>query len=107
MTNFHGYNSIFGAVKSIYVKEGLSAFFSGGLTSCIKESAFGGLYYMFYEELKDLQYSKLNSGVMAGMVATAITHPLEIIRAKLQTMGLVSKQNVADHLLYSELKKMK
>jgi Mitochondrial carrier protein len=43
---------------------------------------------MFYEELKALGYSKSLSGVASGMLATAITHPFEIVRAKLQTIGL-------------------
>jgi hypothetical protein len=43
---------------------------------------------MFYEELKTLGVDKVISGITSGMLATAITHPFEIIRAKLQTMGL-------------------
>ncbi|MCB0370041.1 MAG: hypothetical protein KDD45_11615 [Bdellovibrionales bacterium] len=43
---------------------------------------------MFYEELKNLGVGKVYSGIASGMLATAITHPFEIIRAKLQTQGL-------------------
>lgn len=45
---FHGYSSILSAVKDIKQREGFKAFFSGGLSSCIKEGAFGGFHYMFY-----------------------------------------------------------
>ena len=45
---FHGYTSVWSAVKEIYRKEGPKAFFSGGLSSCIKEGTFGGFHYMIY-----------------------------------------------------------
>lgn len=43
--------------------------------------------------MKGLGYNKLFSGVISGMLATAITHPFEIIRAKLQTLGLTEKNH--------------
>ena len=46
---FHGYTSVWSAVRDIYSKEGPKAFFSGGLSSCIKEGTFGGFHYMIYE----------------------------------------------------------
>ena len=75
-------------MKDIYTKEGAKAFFSGGLSSCIKEGTFGGFHYMIYEEFKDLGMNKPLAGVSSGMLATSLTHPFEIIRAKLQTQGL-------------------
>lgn len=54
---------------------------------------------MFYEELKALGYNKFLSGVTSGMMATAITHPFEIIRAKLQTIGLYEKHEFSEHLI--------
>jgi len=77
----------------------MKAFFSGGLSSCLKEGTFGGFHYMFYEELKALGYNKFLSGVTSGMMATAITHPFEIIRAKLQTIGLYEKHEFSEHLI--------
>jgi hypothetical protein len=85
---FHGYDSISTAIFDILHKEGMRGFFSGGLSSCIKEGTFGGFHYTFYEEFKTLGWHKLPAGILSGMVATAFTHPFEIIRAKLQTQGL-------------------
>ena len=62
-------------MKEIYKKEGFKGFFSGGLASCLKEGFFAGFYYMFYEELKDRGLNKMSSGMIGGMLATAITHP--------------------------------
>lgn len=53
----------------------MQGFFSGGLTSCLKEGFFGGFYYMFYEELKDRGLHKFSAGVVSGVISTAITHP--------------------------------
>lgn len=62
-------------MRNIYIKEGLTGFFSGTLASCLKEGFFAGLYYMFYEELKGFGCDKLTSGLLGGMISTAITHP--------------------------------
>lgn len=72
----------------------MRGFFSGLLTSCIKEGFFAGLYYMLYSELKELQINKIAAGISSGMFATVITHPFELIRARLQTMGLREKAQV-------------
>jgi solute carrier family 25 protein 38 len=87
----------------IYQKEGLKGFFSGGLTSCIKEGFFAGLYYMLYNELKVLGLNKATAGISAGMLATAVTHPFELIRARLQTMGLHKQpiDKVEKHIIWS------
>jgi hypothetical protein len=54
---------------------------------------------MFYEELKAKGQHKLPSGIVSGVVATAFTHPFEIIRARLQTQGLKEQQQVTEHLI--------
>jgi len=38
--------------------------------------------------LKYLGVNKATAGISAGMLATVVTHPFELIRARLQTMGL-------------------
>jgi hypothetical protein len=79
----------------------MKGFYSGGLTSCIKEGFFAGLYYMMYEEMKAYGINKVTAGLSAGMLATAVTHPFELIRARLQTMGLhaVAEQKVEKHMI--------
>jgi hypothetical protein len=90
---FHGYDSVSAAMVDIFRREGMGGFFSGGLSSCIKEGTFGGFHYMFYEEFKAIGWHKLPAGILSGMVATWLTHPFEIIRAKLQTQGLTENHN--------------
>jgi hypothetical protein len=54
---------------------------------------------MLYEELKKHQISKFTAGIGSGMLATAITHPFELIRAKLQTIGLKQKVEFERHMI--------
>ncbi len=82
----------------------MRAFFSGALASCIKEGFFAGFYYMIYEELKDKQMHRLWAGMLSGMVSTAITHPFEIIRARLQTIGLTETHTISEHLIAREIR---
>lgn len=58
------------------------------------------MYYMLYEEMKFYGINKATAGLSAGMFATAVTHPFELIRARLQTMGLHEEQKVEKHMIY-------
>ena len=55
---------------------------------------------MFYEELKDLNFPKFSAGVLSGVISTALTHPFEIIRARLQVIGLTEKHEISEHLIW-------
>lgn len=54
---------------------------------------------MFYEELKSIGLDKATAGILSGMLATSITHPFEIVRAKLQTLGLTEHHEFKEHLI--------
>lgn len=41
-----------------------------------------------YEEGKKLGFNSSISGIISGMIATLITHPLEIVRTQLQTSSV-------------------
>lgn len=49
---------------------------------------------MLYEELQDKGIGKFKSGIISGVISTAITHPFELIRAKIQTYGIKSKYEI-------------
>lgn len=54
---------------------------------------------MLYEELQDNGFGKFESGIISGVIATALTHPFELIRAKIQTFGIKSKYVIGDRHL--------
>lgn len=90
---FNVYKNMFDGIKKIVKYEGYSSFMKGSLASALKEGPFAGTYYVIYKLLKnsfthfenDSHYlmSSLVSGVTAGLIATTVSHPFEIIRARL------------------------
>lgn len=83
-------------------------FFSGGLASCLKEGFFAGFYYMIYQEMKDHGINKVSAGMMSGVLSTAVTHPFELIRARLQIIGLTEKHDsLHEHMIMRELKMLR
>ena len=75
---------LYNNMKRIYVHEGITGFYKGGLASCYKQGSFAGIYYMLYVAGKNYGYSSFVSGMVSGIVSTIITHPFEIIRVNLQ-----------------------
>ena len=83
------HTNLFSAVKTLYAKEGIKSFWKGTLPSCIKEGLFAGIYYQLYITIKEKHktFSTLDnflSGLVAGCCATVISHPFEVVRAKIQ-----------------------
>lgn len=68
--------SLTNGLKKLYVNEGAQGCFRGCLTNCYKEGMFAGFFYGMYEEGKKLGYSSSLSGIVSGMIATLISHPL-------------------------------
>lgn len=88
---YNEYRSWRHSIHKIYLNEGLSGFFKGGLLMVLKDFPFGGIFYLSYRlinkglrKFADSDLVFLTSGLCAGMLATVITHPLEIVLAKAQ-----------------------
>ncbi len=48
------YNNMFSAFHQIYKYQGMNAFLKGSYTCMIKEGMFGGVYYMIYNNIKNI-----------------------------------------------------
>ncbi|KRW99343.1 Mitochondrial carrier domain [Pseudocohnilembus persalinus] len=95
---FNEYSGMRDGFKQVYQKEGFRAFFKGTWASCLKDGPFAGLYLVIYRYIKEkfrvmqqnsnfqMHYTTVSmiSGMTAGFCATLSSHPLEIIRARLQ-----------------------
>lgn len=75
----------------IYRQEGLSALFKGNLLMILRDFPFGGIFYVTYKAMNSILHQfthnklmYLFSGFISGAVATTVTHPMEIILAKVQ-----------------------
>lgn len=79
------------SLAKIYKNEGAAGFFKGSLVIVIKDFPFGGIFYLTYRiinkalrKIADSDFVFLTSGLLSGMVATVITHPMEILLAQAQ-----------------------
>lgn len=91
----YAYGSMREAVYSIYMKEGPRGLTVGLLPTLLRDAPFSGLYLMFYTQTKKhipLRYmdSSLSpalhftSGVVAGLLASAVTQPFDVVKTKMQ-----------------------
>jgi len=90
-TNY--YKSTFDALKTIASKEGIRGLFSGLWPTILRDVPFSGVYYLCYQKLKtNLLQTKtmpdtlvhISSGAIAGVIATIITHPQDVVKTRLQ-----------------------
>jgi len=86
------YTGIYSALKRIQGAEGLRGLTSGLLPTLWRDVPFSGLYLMFYERLKFLasqrtaisELDKFVCGLGAGILASAVTQPADVVKTKLQ-----------------------
>jgi len=88
------YNGVIDALWKISRQEGFKGLSSGLLPTLIRDAPFSGIYLMFYEQFKSNTPSALLSacpnsahfmcGVGAGVMASTVTHPADVIKTKMQ-----------------------
>ncbi|CAL7933137.1 unnamed protein product [Xylocopa violacea] len=90
------YNSVTEALKLIYKQEGVRGLSSGLVPTLLRDAPYSGLYLTFYTQLKnavteaDLPYVKpsapihFSCGVLAGIFASIVTQPADVIKTKMQ-----------------------
>lgn len=94
------YSNVWTAFTRIYRDEGLKGSFRGLVPTLARDVPFSGLYYLFYSQLKstliDTDSNNLTTqqlprsfktfivGLMAGLFASTITHPADVIKTRVQ-----------------------
>jgi len=92
------YNNMLRGLVTIYKTEGLKGLYSGLSATLLRDVPFSGLYFMFYTQLKQLKNldsfgsipdSRLpmfhfTCGVTAGMIASMITQPADVVKTHMQ-----------------------
>jgi solute carrier family 25 protein 38 len=110
-SNLYEYRSIWHALTSIVQRDGYRGLFYGYGSTALRDAPFAGLYVLFYEHCKQLLLAadfpspliNTSSAVVAGSVATAITHPFDVIRTQIQLKPrLYPNTLTAVRLLYAE-----
>ena len=86
------YRGIGQALLKIYREEGVLAYWKGNLTNVVRIFPYSAAQLMANDTYKRVAneyigeltvYSRLACGAMAGMTATALTHPLDTLRLRL------------------------
>ncbi|CAO3632151.1 unnamed protein product [Cunninghamella echinulata] len=115
-SNFYNYKTITEAFTSIVKHDGVRGLFAGYGATFIRDAPFAGIYLFFYENCKKKanvwtvvnNYNvanymiNLGSGVIAGITATIITHPFDMLKTRMQL-----KPNVYKHVLQAAGKVLK
>lgn len=99
-TRFEGlgtnaYKSVFHALRTIGSTEGARGLFSGLIPTILRDAPYSGLYFLAYDQLKgklnavpelSQHHTLINgtSGISAGLLATVVTHPLDVVKTRLQ-----------------------
>jgi len=88
------YNSILGTARQIVKDEGFLRLWRGNFTNCIRvvpHTATQFVSYDFYKPflIKEGQEmnipTRLMAGALSGMTAASVTHPMDVVRIRLQT----------------------
>ncbi|KAL1923836.1 uncharacterized protein VTP21DRAFT_8816 [Calcarisporiella thermophila] len=97
-SNFYNYRNIYDALTSIVRQEGIKGLFAGYGATAMRDAPFAGIYVLFYEAMKRHLSSyastrsidvapaavHMSSGVIAGISATLITHPFDMLKTRMQ-----------------------
>lgn len=95
-SNFYEYSSIREALRSIYRLEGMRGLTCGLIPTLLRDAPFSGLYLMMYTSSKkavgkDLMespsfgpYVRFSCGIVAGIGASLVTQPFDVIKTKMQ-----------------------
>ena len=92
-TSSKAYTSVTQSMRKIYLEEGLLAFWKGNFTNVVRIFPYSACQLMANDLYKRLLSkdggetisitTRLIAGALAGMTATAVTHPLDTVRLRL------------------------
>ncbi|KAL9644865.1 hypothetical protein ABK040_005345 [Willaertia magna] len=103
---------IIGSMKNIFKHDGFKGFFSGYITTLMRDAPFAAIYFTSYEIIKRLFIKRriqqlhmesnegkktksihhLIAGALAGAIGTTCTIPIDVVKTRLQTQIRTGKK---------------
>eukprot|EP00871_Galdieria_phlegrea_P002160 jgi/Galph1/2945/GphlegSOOS_G1637.1 len=93
-------SNILAIATRVYRERGIGAFFAGYTTTLIMEVPYTAIHFATYEGVKHFLLnwreighnefslsSNMIAGALAGIVASGLTNPLDVVKTRLQTQG--------------------
>ncbi|CAK9042453.1 Calcium-binding mitochondrial carrier protein SCaMC-1 (Mitochondrial ATP-Mg/Pi carrier protein 1) (Mitochondrial Ca(2+)-dependent solute carrier protein 1) (Small calcium-binding mitochondrial carrier protein 1) (Solute carrier family 25 member 24), partial [Durusdinium trenchii] len=105
------YRSVFGTARQIVADEGILRLWRGNLTNCVRVVPHTATQFVSYDKYKNLLINegekmtipiRLLSGALAGMTAATVTHPMDVVRIRLQTQPELKGVRDAVRSVYME-----
>ena len=88
------YKSVLGTFRRIIQDEGAGRLWRGNFTNCIRVVPHTATQFVSYEKYKKFfveegqgmsAHKRLMAGALSGMTAATVTHPMDVVRIRLQT----------------------
>ncbi|XP_071954548.1 mitochondrial glycine transporter-like [Antedon mediterranea] len=91
----YNYQSLVDALRKIYTTEGKKGLTSGLSATLLRDAPFSGIYLMFYTQTKKhmpidkierqcLPTINFASGIIAGVLASTVTQPADVVKTRMQ-----------------------
>ncbi|KAF8819594.1 mitochondrial carrier superfamily protein [Cardiosporidium cionae] len=97
--------SMLQAIRLMHRNEGLRSFYNGIIPTLVRDVPFSSLYFGIYAQLKkycnmndrsdpSYKYYNFMCGSIAGLIASTLTHPPDVVRTRVQLHGTLSHSHL-------------
>ncbi|KAJ2849544.1 hypothetical protein IWW36_002550 [Coemansia brasiliensis] len=97
-SSLYKYAGVAGAIRDIWRRNGVRGFFVGAVPTAIRDAPYAGLYLLLYEAIKNQERAMAQrrnmllpettvtmvAGVAAGLAASYITQPFDMVKTRMQ-----------------------
>eukprot|EP01029_Cantina_marsupialis_P028799 TRINITY_DN778015_c0_g1_i1.p1 TRINITY_DN778015_c0_g1~~TRINITY_DN778015_c0_g1_i1.p1 ORF type:complete len:305 (-),score=68.13 TRINITY_DN778015_c0_g1_i1:768-1682(-) len=109
------HSNTYSVFKQICKNEGARGLFSGVVPTLIRDAPYSGLYVAFYQQIKQIHNKviptenrphwkdtaiNMNSSLIGAAVATALTHPADVLKTRFQLVSTVEASTAAAGVNY-------